>query len=160
GWTAAHGLARGDRVATRDGDRWAMVLDVRVDEVRPTSVYNFEVADVHTYTVGPDELLVHNYCGPNSIQEAPGQLGPLRPGGETKFFPGRPGRDCITSDEMQQLAQEDAQWTAGYTNIDPSGVSQQTWTQTNSQRPSSCSTVLCDSSTGMCFSGQAGRPFG
>ena len=162
GWTAAKDLTRGDRLVTRDRGRTSRVVDVQIASVPPMPVYNFTVADVHTYAVGLEELVVHNFCGPNSIPDTYGTFGPLRPGGETKFSPNStdPAKQCITPDELQQLTQEDAAYTAGYTNIDPSGVSQNDWTQTNAQRPSSCSTVLCDSSNGMCFSGQAGRPFG
>lgn len=61
GWTAAKELRRGSALLTKDG------VVVHVDSVvrreGEFKVYNFEVADSHTYYVSPLGILVHNQCG-------------------------------------------------------------------------------------------------
>ncbi len=52
GWTAAHELRPGDTIRLEDG--WATVEKV-IDTGRWETVYNFRVADYHTYFVGSDE---------------------------------------------------------------------------------------------------------
>ena len=64
GWTAAKKLARGDLLIGRDGEQTV------VEDVSPTEeferVYNFRVAEYHTYFVGSKEwgfeVWAHNAC--------------------------------------------------------------------------------------------------
>jgi hypothetical protein len=60
GWTAAGELRRGNTLLTKDG------LVVHVDSIARREgkfkVYNFEVANAHTYYVAPVGVLVHNQC--------------------------------------------------------------------------------------------------
>lgn len=61
GWTAAGELTSGSALLTKDG----LVVHVSSIERRQGNfkVYNFEVADSHTYFVSPVGVLVHNQCG-------------------------------------------------------------------------------------------------
>jgi RHS repeat-associated protein len=65
GWTAAGELRRGSALLTKDG------VVVHVDYVDRREglfrVYNFEVANTHTYYVSSLGLLVHNNCGGKPI---------------------------------------------------------------------------------------------
>ena len=62
GWTGASHLKSGDILKLENGKK------VKVDEVwiekliTPVKVYNFEVADWHTYYVSDAGVLVHNKC--------------------------------------------------------------------------------------------------
>ena len=56
-------LAKGDRVLGTDG-RLLPVKGIRAASGRVGTAYNFEVADIHTYQVGPQGILVHNDCTP------------------------------------------------------------------------------------------------
>ena len=56
-------LAKGDRVLGTDG-RLLPVKGIRTASGRVGTAYNFEVADIHTYQVGPQGILVHNDCTP------------------------------------------------------------------------------------------------
>ena len=62
GFREAGELQEGDKVLTADGE----VLTVARVEFEileePVKVYNFEVADWHTYYVSEEEVLVHNTC--------------------------------------------------------------------------------------------------
>jgi hypothetical protein len=60
GWIPAGELAVGDRIVTASEDDPATILQLEIQRVRPTSVYNFTVEHGHAYHVGPDRLLVHN----------------------------------------------------------------------------------------------------
>ncbi|MBD5465691.1 MAG: hypothetical protein HDR22_07720 [Lachnospiraceae bacterium] len=52
----------GDKVLTADGEVLAVArVELEVLE-EPVRVYNFEVADWHTYYVSGEEVLVHNDC--------------------------------------------------------------------------------------------------
>jgi hypothetical protein len=53
-------LKVGDRVLLSDGKEVA-ISGIKSYNVDATKVYNFEVADNHTYFVGEDGVLVHNY---------------------------------------------------------------------------------------------------
>ena len=67
GWTAACKLRAGDILVLVNGDY--VVLEKVQHELleSPIRVYNFHVADYHTYFVGEDCVLVHNKCStPNS----------------------------------------------------------------------------------------------
>jgi hypothetical protein len=191
GWVVARDLAPGEPVVTADGA--AVAVESLSAEGAREEVYNFEVEETHAYFVGEARVAVHNYCAPNSYNPgnygaqpgdgsyrvgdngAPdtyvpqGTFGPLRPGGERKFFPGHsdPNKQCITQAELQQLAQEDGLYSGqtagpgqGYTSMDQAGLSRNDYGTTKASSSSACSTVICDSSNGMCFSGQAGKPFG
>ena len=63
GWVMAADLHKGDLLVMQNGDAVAIqsmyceCLDI------PLDVYNFEVADFHTYYVGENSVLVHNICG-------------------------------------------------------------------------------------------------
>jgi hypothetical protein len=60
GWTDAQDLYPGDQLRQADGDLVA-VQAVRIWDQADTRVYNFTVADLHTYYVLADEpILVHN----------------------------------------------------------------------------------------------------
>lgn len=62
GWVQAVDLEPGDLVTQKDG-KLATVYGVwYIYSENPITVYNFEVADFHTYFVGDDSLLVHNMC--------------------------------------------------------------------------------------------------
>jgi hypothetical protein len=62
GWTAAEDLEVGDELRTPDG-RW-VTLDAKQHQPDPEPVFNFRVADYHTYFVGDpaggEAVLVHN----------------------------------------------------------------------------------------------------
>ena len=62
GWTAACKLRAGDILVLVNGDY--VVLEKVQHELleSPIRVYNFHVADYHTYFVGEDCVLVHNSC--------------------------------------------------------------------------------------------------
>jgi len=66
GWTKAKFLNDGDLLRDAKGD--SIVIDkieiASLPENQYTIVYNFEVADYHTYYVSDDLVLVHNDCGP------------------------------------------------------------------------------------------------
>ena len=60
GWVQAFDLEPGDLVTQKDG-KLATVYGIwYIYSENPVTVYNFEVADFHTYFVGDDALLVHN----------------------------------------------------------------------------------------------------
>ncbi len=64
GWTAASDLQAGDRLST-DSHSWVS-LDKMVETQTAVPVYNFRVADLHTYFIGSESwefaLWVHNGC--------------------------------------------------------------------------------------------------
>ena len=64
GWTEAQYLESGDHLITQTGN--TLMVDNVTAKYEPTTVYNFEVANYHTYYVGgvgEDEfVLVHNSC--------------------------------------------------------------------------------------------------
>lgn len=61
GWVAAGDLAVGDEVYNLDGTT-STILGFKVEKLdEPVLVYNLEVEDVHTYFVGNECVLVHNY---------------------------------------------------------------------------------------------------
>ena len=63
GFVEAVELEIGDEVETADGER-LFVTDIRYEYLDvPVTVYNFEVADWHTYYVSDEDVLVHNVCG-------------------------------------------------------------------------------------------------
>ena len=66
GWTSAVHLLAGDILVLQNG-KYVTVEKVQHEILEaPITVYNFEVADFHTYYVGKSSVLVHNTCGGNS----------------------------------------------------------------------------------------------
>ena len=62
GFVQAGCLKEGYELVCLDGGKEA-ITDVRVEWLEePVEVYNFEVADYHTYYVGDGDVLVHNTC--------------------------------------------------------------------------------------------------
>ncbi|WP_147456703.1 Hint domain-containing protein [Leptospira stimsonii] len=59
-WVEVKDLKVGDTVRLRDGSRES-ITGLRYYDVPTTKVYNFEVEENHTYFVGEDGILVHNY---------------------------------------------------------------------------------------------------
>jgi len=74
GWTAACKLRAGDILVLQNG-KYVTVEKVQYEILEESiAVYNFEVADFHTYYVGKSAVLVHNTCGgkqtsPNQMQK-------------------------------------------------------------------------------------------
>lgn len=62
GWVDAEELAAGDEVSLADGERATILSVVREHLQSPVDVYNFEVADYHTYFVASAGVWVHNAC--------------------------------------------------------------------------------------------------
>ncbi len=60
GWVDAGEVARGERLATRDGV--AAVESVSDSPRGPTEVFNLEVAGEHRYFVGAQRVVAHNGC--------------------------------------------------------------------------------------------------
>ncbi|TGL16858.1 polymorphic toxin-type HINT domain-containing protein, partial [Leptospira meyeri] len=59
-WVEVKDLQVGDVLALADGTL-VEISNIRSYDVEPTKVYNFEVEDNHSYFVGEDGVLVHNY---------------------------------------------------------------------------------------------------
>ena len=74
GWIAACKLRAGDILVLQNG-KYVTVEKAQHEILEaPITVYNFEVADFHTYYVGKSAVLVHNTCGgkptsPNQMQK-------------------------------------------------------------------------------------------
>ena len=63
GFIAASELRAGDEIRLYDGST-GVVKSVEIETLEnPVNVYNFEVEDWHTYYVGEEGALVHNWCG-------------------------------------------------------------------------------------------------
>ena len=62
GWTAAGQLRAGDKLLLKNGK--IVIVEMVQHEMleKPVKVYNFEVADWHTYFVCNSSVLVHNTC--------------------------------------------------------------------------------------------------
>ncbi|HYE53751.1 MAG TPA: polymorphic toxin-type HINT domain-containing protein, partial [Chitinophagaceae bacterium] len=60
GWIHAKNVKAGDKLYTLDKSE-VTVTGIRVDK-GSFSVYNFEVANTHTYYVSEEQVLVHNQC--------------------------------------------------------------------------------------------------
>ena len=85
GWTSAIDLRAGDILVMLNGE-YVVIEQVQHELLEsPAAIYNFEVADFHTYYVGEEPVLVHNRgCGksnfptegqPNSTQIRYGENG-------------------------------------------------------------------------------------
>jgi len=78
-WCEAGNLAAGARLKTLDGDVETVISVERIALDTPVLVYNFEVAEGHTYFVTDTGVLVHNGCKPpNLTPEGAGRNGALR----------------------------------------------------------------------------------
>jgi hypothetical protein len=76
GWTDAEDLYPGEQLRQADGDLVA-VRAVRMWDQADTRVYNFTVADLHTYYVLADEpVLVHNAGGKDPCGQGAAEAGP------------------------------------------------------------------------------------
>lgn len=64
GWVPAGQLQVGDEVAFFSGERGKITVRSQKHLTHPVKVYNLEVDDWHTYTVGQHKVLVHNTCDP------------------------------------------------------------------------------------------------
>ena len=63
GWTSAVDLRAGDILVMLNGE-YVVIEQVQHELLEsPVAIYNFEVADFHTYYVGEKSVLVHNKCG-------------------------------------------------------------------------------------------------
>ncbi len=71
GWTPVENLHVLEAVRLLDGSR-AVVGGIQREE-NPTTVYNIEVEENHTYFVGGHGMLVHNACDPNKLNHIFGQ---------------------------------------------------------------------------------------
>jgi hypothetical protein len=60
GWTEAGSLQPGDRFLTLGGESETVTSTASTNTI--ASVFNFEVADTHTYLVGERPVVVHNAC--------------------------------------------------------------------------------------------------
>ena len=66
GWTGAVHLHAGDILVLHSGE-YVIVEKIQHELLEtPIKVYNFEVADFHTYFVGESAMLVHNACTSNN----------------------------------------------------------------------------------------------
>lgn len=66
GWIEAVSLRAGDILVLQSG-RYVIVEKIQHEILEaPITVYNFEVADFHTYYVGDEGVLVHNMCAKKS----------------------------------------------------------------------------------------------
>ena len=75
GWTEAVELRAGDMLVLVNGD-YVVVEKVQHEILEsPVIVYNFQVADYHTYYVGTCTVLVHNVCGANPPSKGVGNKG-------------------------------------------------------------------------------------
>ena len=75
GWIAACKLRTNDILVLQNG-KYVTVENVQHEILEaPITVYNFEVADFHTYYVGKNAVLVHNTCGGNSSSRGVGGKG-------------------------------------------------------------------------------------
>ena len=64
------GYEAGDVLRLQDGQK-TKIIDTRIEKLDvPVNVYNFEVADWHTYFVGTDKILVHNKCSLTKISDS------------------------------------------------------------------------------------------
>ena len=59
-WCEAENLVAGTRLKTLGGDVETVVSVERIEHEEPVLVYNFEVAEGHTYFVTGTGVLVHN----------------------------------------------------------------------------------------------------
>ncbi len=101
GWVAAEDLEPGDQVISSGGGRLRVAGNE--DAARRSTVYNFEVEELHTYFVGHGAAWVHNQQGPFCNKAAardaaknlgfdrriPPQKAPFNSHGQDVFFDGK-----------------------------------------------------------------------
>ncbi len=99
GWTSAIELEPGDNIPQQDGD-FAIVYNAFLEQRQnPITIYNFEVAEFHTYYVGEVSILVHNRnC--QTVAEVLKQ----RKGSVMREFPSQFKNS--TMDEVERLAKQ------------------------------------------------------
>ena len=115
GWKKAIELTTEDMLLSKPGE------EIKIDSIKyeslnhPVKVYNFEVADYHTYFVNEKEVLVHNRCLTNKeAAQAAAALGYTKKVGITRY--GTPifsnGKDVISPDKAQHGVKnsENYQW--------------------------------------------------
>ena len=73
GWGEAKDLKIGDQVLLASGEKAAIENGTKEKLETPVKVYNFEVADWHTYFVAELGVLVHNDCTGN-VRIKPGKI--------------------------------------------------------------------------------------
>ena len=70
GWTEACELRAGDILVLVNGE-YVVVEQVQHELLEnPVKVYNFQIADYHTYYVSDNGVLVHNTCRGNAVRKA------------------------------------------------------------------------------------------
>jgi RHS repeat-associated protein len=69
GWVEAKNLHKGDRVVLANGEKASVESVTKEKLATPVKVYNFEVADWHTYFVADLGVLVHNDCSPKGTDK-------------------------------------------------------------------------------------------
>ena len=78
GFVTADALRAGDEVRLCDGSRTNVEKTEEEVLEEPVQVYNFEVADWHTYYVSGTGVLVHNSCGVNGGSTTQGVGNPVK----------------------------------------------------------------------------------
>ena len=69
-WKTAEHLEVGDEILTSSGEL-KEVTSIEVENLTsPERIYNLNVEGYHTYFVGSEGLLVHNYCGQAAISDS------------------------------------------------------------------------------------------
>ncbi len=116
GWVSSIQLRAGDILLLQNGEY--IVVEMIQHEIleSPITVYNFEVADYHTYYVGNEGILVHNMCQQllnvfKSIKQAPGY--------NKNFVQARNGLKKVAVNNkqlLQQLNQVGSGWKKVYQN--------------------------------------------
>jgi hypothetical protein len=71
-WVETLALQPGDQLVTQDADRLTFKSATLRDGL--TQTYNLEVADLHTFLVGEDGVVVHNGCGAYVVHFASGKV--------------------------------------------------------------------------------------
>lgn len=95
GWTEAARLCVGDILVLVNGD-YAVVEKVLHETLDiPIPVFNFQVADFHTYHVGSIGILVHNTCGQYSPPKGGGGITDTIQVGDTTVTFGHGGRHLV-----------------------------------------------------------------
>ena len=116
GWVSSVQLRAGDILLLQSGE-YIIVEKIQYEILEsPIEVYNFEVADYHTYYVGDERILVHNMCQQllnvyKSIKQAPGY--------NKNFVQARNGLKKVTVNNkqlLQQLNQVGSGWKKVYQN--------------------------------------------
>ena len=104
GWTPARELKAGDQLLTVNKSKLAVENVFETGDTE--TVYNFRVADWHTYFVGSQdwdfEVWVHNACGPGGANGPPPRTGAKR---GPKTDPNAPHNAKIRSEAENLLAE-------------------------------------------------------